>query len=263
MLRSALLIFLLAVLSGCGGPDTPPPPDPPDGSPTPGLPGGPEPTQPTRLSGTVVGYRGAGGTVLGSMSNSLAEVATGTISAAGAFVLALPAELSDEQVADSDDPANYVFCAGNAVDVSVATWEADLLAAPQVLEAGAVVGTLLYSNLTAFADRPTDLRGLKQVTLVYSSLAFSVMGECADGDVTRVYAMQLEPGWNYVVAEVTSEDAATLNLSIASQVPDGVGWTFVPALGESAHDLDAALSGFVPGRRSGPLGQPVSGCPLL
>lgn len=247
MLRSALLIFLLAVLSGCGGPDTPPPPDPPDGPPTPG-PGDSEPTPPTRLSGTAVGYRGAGGAVLGSMSNSLAEVTTGTISAAGEFALELPAELSDEQVADSDDPANYVFCKGNAVDVSVTTWEADLLAAPSVLEEGAVVGALLYSNLAAFADQPTDLRGLKQVTLVYSSLAFSVTGACADGGLNTVYAMQLEPGWNYVVAEVMSEDASTLNLSIAPRVPDDVGWTFIPALGESAHRLGEALNGFVWGR---------------
>lgn len=247
MLRSALLLLLLAVLSGCSSPDRESPPVPPPSEPqTPTPPVAPAPL--TALSGTADGYTGAGGAVVGWMSNSGAEIATGTIAATGEFVLELPAQLRDEQVADSDDPANYVFCRGNAVDVSVATWEADLLAAPSVLEEGALVGTLLYSNLADFADRPADLRGLKQVTLLYSSLAFSVMGSCADGDVTRVYAMQLEPGWNYVVAEVTSEDALTLNLSVAPRVPDDVGWTFVPTLGESAHGLPEALNGFMQGR---------------
>lgn len=242
MLRSALLVLLLAVLSGCGDPELEPPPETPGEPQPPTPPVAPAPL--TALSGTADGYTGAGGAVVGWMSNSGAEIATGTIAATGEFVLELPAQLRDEQVADSDDPANYVFCRGNAVDVSVATWEADLLAAPSVLEGGVLVGTLLYSNLAAFADRPADLRGLKQVTLLYSSLAFSVMGSCADGDVTRVYAMQLEPGWNYVVAEVTSGDALTLNLSIAPQVPDDVRWTFVPALDEQAHGLPEVLHGF-------------------
>ena len=228
MARCTLLLFtvLALLLAACGGGSstpTPPEPNPPTTPPTPPVP--PEPDIPAlTLAGTAEGYTGAEGTLVASMQNSRAEVATGTISADGSFALELPGGLSDDQLSDNN---NYVFCKTNPVDVSSAAWEADLLALPEVRENGMATGELLLSSVADFAD-PSALTGLKQVTPVYSGSALSVTGDCNDDDVTLTYNMQLQTGWNYVVLEATNDDASTNTLSTVPSLPTDVRWDFLP-----------------------------------
>lgn len=232
MPRYTLLLFtvLALFLAACGGDSTTPtpPPDtnPPTTPPTPPAP--PEPEIPAlTLSGTANGYTGAAGELVATMQNSQAEVATGTIAADGSFSLELPGELTDEQVSDSNDPENYVFCEANPVDVSSATWEADLLDLPEVRGGGEATGELLLSNAANFTD-PSALTGLKQVTPVYSTSALSVTGDCSDDGVTTTFDMQLQTGWNYIVLEVTNDDASTGTLSTVPSLPTDARWDFVP-----------------------------------
>ncbi len=227
MPRYMLLLFtvLALLLAACGGnlpTPTPPDPNPPTTPPTPPAP--PEPETPAlTLSGMADGYIGAEGTLVASMQNSLAEVATGTISADRSFTLELPGELSDDQLSDNN---NYVFCKANPVDVSSATWEADLLDSPEVREGGEATGELLLSNAADFTD-PSALTGLKQVTPVYSASALSVTGDCGDDGVTLTYNMQLQTGWNYVVLEATNDDASSSTLSTVPSLPTDVRWDFL------------------------------------
>lgn len=228
MPRYTLLLFtvLTLLLAACGGGSTTPTlpePNPPTTPPTPPAP--PEPEIPAlTLSGMANGYVGAEGTLVASMQNSLAEVATGTISADGSFTLELPGELSDDQLSDNE---NYTFCKTNPVDVSSATWEADLLALLEVRESGAATGQLLLSNAADFADT-SALTGLKRVTPVYSASALSVTGDCGDNGVTLTYNMQLQTGWNYVVLEATNDDASSSTLSTVPSLPTDVRWDFLP-----------------------------------
>lgn len=226
MPRYALLLFtvLALLLTACGGGSTTPPPGTPPG-PTPEPEPEPEPT-PTvlTLSGTANGYTGAAAGLVASMQNSGAEIATGTIAAEGTFSLELPGELSDAQLSDSE---TYVFCETNPVDVSAATWEADLLAPPEVQEGGTTTGQLILSNGAEFTD-PAALTGLKQVIPVYSVSALGVTGDCSDSGMTTTFNMQLQPGWNYVVLELTNDDGSTGTLSTVPDLPTDVSWDFLP-----------------------------------
>lgn len=241
MPRYALLLFMVLalLLAACGGGSTTPtPPDttPPDTTPIPPI--EPEPVLPgLTLSGIANGYAGAAAGLVANMQNSLAEVATGTIAADGAFSLELPGELADAQLSDSE---TYVFCETNPVDVSAATWEADLLAPPEVQAGGVATGELLLSNAANFTD-PAALTGLKQVIPVYSVSTLSVTGDCGDLGMTTTFDMQLQPGWNYVVLELTSDDGATGTLSTVPSLPTDVSWDFLPASSTFSASGDRAL----------------------
>ena len=158
----------------------------------------PEEPEPTTfdIAGTANGYSGAAGTVRGYMYNSVAELATGTVAADGAFTIALPSEVAKASLADSE---SFKFCLDNPVTISPANWQAGVLTL-ETLQNGATSGDLVLSNIAEYSDADS-LAGLKQVSMIYSAAALSVTGVCNDaalrGPVT--YNFQLQPGWNYAV----------------------------------------------------------------
>lgn len=223
MPRYALLMTVLAlVLTACGGGSTTPtPPNPPVT--TPPTPPEPEPTT-FDVAGTANGFSGAAGTVRGYMFNSTAELTTGTVAANGVFSIALPSEVDNASLADSE---TFKFCLDNPLTVSPANWQADVLTL-EVLQSGAASGELVLSNAAEYADAES-LVGLKQVSIIYSAAVLSVTGVCNDaalgGPVT--YNLQLQPGWNYAVIEVTADDG-TGTFSTVSAPPTDVRWDFIP-----------------------------------
>ena len=201
------LVLLLAACGGSLGPETP----------TPGT--------ALTLSATVEGYGGGEGSVAAEMLTSLAGIANGTITPEGLFTVELPGGLAPEQLAT---PENSPFCLSNSLEYSTPDWTADFLAPLEVSEAGAATGTLMLSNRASDATG-TSLLGFKEVFPVYSSVALNVSGVCTDAELgtATTYALQLQPGWNYVVQELTDEAGLTAAVSSVAEIPADVTWRFV------------------------------------
>lgn len=213
MLRSHSLITLFSLLTlalaACGGSIG-------SGPSTPGT--------PLPLSATVEGYNGGEGTVTAKMQTSLANVASGTISAEGAFTLELPGSLVPNQLVAS---AESFPCSTDTLTYSAPDAAADFLTNPEVIQGSEAVGTLSLSN------RASDAAGLelgsKEVFPVYSSGALTVSGICTDAELGNVttYDVTLEPGWNYVLQELTDNLGTAATYSVVAEVPADVTWRFV------------------------------------
>lgn len=211
MLRlSSFALAILLLLTACGG--------------SPG-PGTPTPDTALTLSATVEGYGGGEGSVAAKMQTSLAGIASGTITPEGQFSVELPGRLVPEQLAT---PGNSPFCLSSPLEYSTPDWAADFLNLLEVSEAGAVTGTLTLTNRAPDELNGSQL-GYKQVFPVYSSVALNVSGVCTDAGLgtETTYALQLQPGWNYLVQEVTDEAGLTATVRSAAEIPADVTWRFI------------------------------------
>jgi len=211
LFRYLLAVVLTLALAACGG-TTP-------GYDTPGT--NPAPGNALELSAPVEGYSGAGGDVIASLQNSLAQVTSGTLTSAGLLTLELPAEVS------SDKLSQYMFCLGNPLTYSAPSYALDLLAPLEVREGATTTGTLSLSN-KAGTTGGSQL-GLEQLIPLYSDTALTVKGVCHDLDYATTYDLQLEPGWNFTLLKVTDELGTKATHSTVGEIPAEVSWQFVSA----------------------------------
>ncbi len=209
-----LALWLTLVLVACGGS-----PAPTTQTPTDGL----------NLTGQVEGYSGAGGSVAARMQTSLATVAEGTLTAEGLMSIKLPDSLAQNALSTPD--VSFP-CAAGTLSYTAPDASVDLLAPLAVSEGSQETGTLALRNRAPDAAEGSPV-GLKEVFLVYSSVALEVSGVCADADLglTTTYALTLQPGWNYAVQEVTEEnETGTVGtFSSAAAIPEEMKWYFITA----------------------------------
>lgn len=211
-LNYLLLCVLTAILAACGGAPAPTTDTPTD------TPGGP-----LELSDTASGYTGAEGSVVATMLGSLAEVSSGEVSADGSFTLELPGSVPENKLST---PETFTIwsCATGTLEFSTPDWAVDQLAPLEVRSGSAVAGTLDLSNRVAVGGSQL---GIKRAVPMYSLGALSVTGVCDDGlGATTTYNLQLEPGWNWTVQEVTDELGSEATVETVAAVPDDVSWRF-------------------------------------
>ena len=173
-------------------------------------------------------------------------LATGEVAEDGSFTLELPAEV----------PKDFLYegsfdCPSGGLTVTPATVQMFNIDTLNLLQSGEKVGTaslassqslatLLVSEQSVAEPTASVAEGDSLLIPFYFSAALSAQGSCLDEAVTpsRIdMNIEAQPGWNYVIATVTSvapEGVATTGVEYKTvvEVPDSVDWYFVRASDE-------------------------------
>lgn len=196
------LIFLLLLLGACS----------PSGSRPPAMPEGPEYAQ-------VGNWQGGSAAVAARFygSGGAAEVASGTVSAAGG----LEFTLKPVQAAQLTG-----FSACPSVTVSDPALRLNSFSALTVVDGGGVQrGRVALASSASVVSEGLTAAGDLYLQYTYADRAAQISGSCAVGGApgTFSYALELRPGWNPVVFRLADDGVLQLSTEAA---PAGATWFF-------------------------------------
>jgi hypothetical protein len=143
-------------------------------------------------------------------------IGSGSIDADGQFRLDLPTVIADADLSSAVACSDLVVTPGSRVGI--------IPGIGVISETGKVLGLIVYSNTSFSVTGSTPVAGQTSTGWMYTNKNTVARGSCSGSQATAfTYDIDLQPGWNSVLSEVTTASNFTLH---TGQTSAKLSWRF-------------------------------------